>query len=96
LSAAPLFPGGALLSYNVGFKATMMMDTEPPLVFARENGIRYPLAIATPSTTGAFGVSQGLPTTFIFDRSGVLRQKIIGVEYTDAIESYIQPLLESM
>jgi thiol-disulfide isomerase/thioredoxin len=77
----------------VGFKATMMLDTEPPLVFARENRIRYPLAIATPSITDDFGGIQGLPTTFIFDRSGVLRQKIIGFEYTYVIESYVKPLL---
>jgi thiol-disulfide isomerase/thioredoxin len=77
----------------VGFKATMMLDTEPPLVFARENGIRYPPAIATPSITDDFGGIQGLPTAFIFDRRGVLRQKIIGFGYTHAIESYVKPLL---
>jgi thiol-disulfide isomerase/thioredoxin len=77
----------------VGFKATMMMDTEPPLIFAREAGVRYPLAIATPSVTDAFGGIQGLPTTLIYDRDGILRQKIIGFEYTTVIEADVKPLL---
>jgi thiol-disulfide isomerase/thioredoxin len=79
----------------VGFKATMMQDTEPPLVFAREAGVRYPLAVASPGISDAFGGIQGLPTTFIYDRGGILRQKIIGFEYTDAIESDLKPLLGS-
>lgn len=79
----------------VGFKATMMQDTEPPLVFAREVGVRYPLAVASPQISGAFGGIQGLPTTFIYDREGILRQKIIGFEYTDRIESDLKPLLGS-
>lgn len=79
----------------VGFKATMMMDTEPPLTFAREAGVRYPLAVATPSITDAFGGIQGLPTTFIYDRDGILRQKIIGFEYTSVVETEIQSLIAS-
>lgn len=77
----------------VGFKATMMQDTEPPLVFAREAGVRYPLAVASPEISDAFGGIQGLPTTFLYDREGILRQKIIGFEYTDTIESDLKPLL---
>lgn len=79
----------------VGFKATMMMDTEPPLSFAREAGVRYPLAVATPSISDAFGGIQGLPTTFIYDRNGILRQKIIGFEYTGVVEADLKPLLGS-
>jgi len=77
----------------VGFKATMMMDTEPPLVFAKEAGVRYPLATASPAITSAFGGIQGLPTTFIYDHGGILREKIIGFEYTNVIESKINSLL---
>lgn len=79
----------------LGFKATMMQDSEPPLVFAREAGVRYPLAVASPEISDAFGGIQGLPTTFIYDREGILRRKIIGFEYTDRIESDLKPLLGS-
>jgi thiol-disulfide isomerase/thioredoxin len=59
----------------VGFKATMMLDTEDPLRFAQEANVHYPLAIASSSITDKFGGILGLPTTFIYDRGGILRQK---------------------
>ena len=74
----------------VGFKATMMMDTEDPLQFATEDGVRYPLAIASATIADKFVGLVGLPTTFIYDRGGALRQKIIGFEYTETIESEIK------
>jgi thiol-disulfide isomerase/thioredoxin len=77
----------------VGFKATMMMDTEDPLRFAQEAGVHYPLAIATQGITDRFGGLLGLPTTLIYDRGGTLRQKIIGFEYTSVVETEIKSLL---
>jgi hypothetical protein len=40
-----------------------------------------------------FGGIQGLPTTMLYDRQGILRTKIIGFEYTDAFEKDLNPLL---
>jgi hypothetical protein len=40
-----------------------------------------------------FGGIVGLPTTLIYDRSGVLRKKIIGFEYTEAVEAELKALL---
>ena len=77
----------------LGLKATMMMDTEDPLQFAREAGVHYPLAIASPQTTQALGGILGLPTTFLYDRQGILRYKVIGFEYTNVIEAQLKPLL---
>lgn len=79
----------------VGFKATMMMDTEDPLRFAQEAGAHYPLAVASPSITEKFGGLLGLPTTLIYDRNGILRQKIIGFEYTSNVEADVKRLLDS-
>jgi len=78
----------------VGFKVSMMKDTENPLAFAKRIGVRYPLVIATDALTEKFGGIEGLPTTLIYDRQGILRKKIIGFEYTSAIESVIKPMLE--
>jgi hypothetical protein len=36
---------------------------------------------------------RGLPTTLLYDRQGILRQKIIGFEYTDVIENDLKKLL---
>jgi thiol-disulfide isomerase/thioredoxin len=77
----------------IGMKANMMADTEPPLRFARKVGVHYPLIVADDDLTQKFGGIEGLPTTMIFDRNGILRQKVIGFEYTNVIESEIKPLL---
>jgi hypothetical protein len=70
-----------------------MADTEEPHAFARRLGIHYPLAVATDEVKNKFGGIEGLPTTLIYDRQGILQQKIIGFEYTDVIETDLKPLL---
>jgi thiol-disulfide isomerase/thioredoxin len=77
----------------IGFKFDTMMDTEDPVVFAKRIGVRYPLAIAADDLKQKFGGVEGLPTTLIYDRKGILRKKVVGFEYTDVIESQIKPLL---
>jgi thiol-disulfide isomerase/thioredoxin len=77
----------------VGFKFDTMMDSEDPVVFAKRIGVRYPLAIAADNLKQKFGGVEGLPTTLIYDRKGILRKKVVGFEYTDVIESEIKPLL---
>jgi len=77
----------------VGFKANMMADTEDPRAFARKMGVRYPLTIATDDLMQKFGGLEGLPTTLLYDRQGVLRKKVIGFEYTHVFESELKSLL---
>jgi thiol-disulfide isomerase/thioredoxin len=77
----------------VGFKFDTMMDTEDPVLFAKKIGVRYPLAVAGDELKQKFGGIEGLPTTMLYDRQGALRKKVIGFEYTDAIESALKPLL---
>jgi thiol-disulfide isomerase/thioredoxin len=77
----------------IGFKLDTMADVEEPFAFAKKLGIRYPLAVATEDLKQKFGGIEGLPTTLLYDRQGVLRQKIIGFEYTDVFEAALKPLL---
>src|SRR5436309_2277588 len=77
----------------IGFKLDIMADTEEPRAFARRLGVRYPLAVATNELKNKFGGIEGLPTTLIYDRQGILRQTIIGFEYTDVVEKGLKPLL---
>jgi thiol-disulfide isomerase/thioredoxin len=77
----------------VGFKFDTMADDEDPVKFAKRIGVRYPLAVATEDVKKSFGGVEGLPTTLLYDRQGVLRKKVIGFEYTDFIETAIKPLL---
>lgn len=77
----------------VGFKFDTMPDTEEPVQFAKNIGVRYPLAVAAAELKQKFGGIEGLPTTLLYDRNGILRNKVIGFEYTDTIESEMKPLL---
>jgi thiol-disulfide isomerase/thioredoxin len=77
----------------IGFKFDVMKDTEDPVLFARKSGVRYPLAVAAEDLMQKFGGIQGLPTTLLYDRQGILRKKIIGFEYTDIVESELKALL---
>ena len=77
----------------VGFKFDTMMDMEDPVLFAKKIGVRYPLAVAAEDLKQKFGGIEGLPTTMLYDRQGILRKKVIGYEYTETIESELKPLL---
>ena len=77
----------------VGFKFDTMMDMEDPVLFAKKIGVRYPLAVAADDLKQKFGGIEGLPTTMLYDRQGILRKKVIGFEYTETIESQLKPLL---
>ena len=77
----------------IGFKFDTMMDVEDPLQFAKRIGVRYPLAVATDEIKHDFGGIEGLPTTMLYDRTGTLRMKVVGFEYTDNIEAALKPLL---
>jgi len=77
----------------VGFKFDTMMDMEDPVLFAKKIGVHYPLAVATDDLKQKFGRIEGLPTTMLYDRQGMLRKKVIGFEYMDAFEADLRPLL---
>ena len=77
----------------VGFKFDTMKDVEDPLRFAKKIGVRYPLAIATDDLKQKFGGIEGLPTTLLYERQGILCRKVIGFEYTDTFEADLKPLL---
>jgi thiol-disulfide isomerase/thioredoxin len=77
----------------VGFNFDTMMDMEDPVTFAKKIGVRYPSAVAANDLKQKFGGIEGLPTTMLYNRQGILRKKVIGFEYTNVIESELKPLL---
>lgn len=77
----------------VGFKFDTMKDTEDPLRFAQRIGVSYPLATASEELRQKFGGIEGLPTTMLYDRKGILRHKVVGFEYADVFESETRALL---
>jgi thiol-disulfide isomerase/thioredoxin len=77
----------------IGFKFDTMADVENPLAFARRIGVRYPLAIAPDELKQKFGGIEGLPTTMLYDREGILRKKVVGFEYTEAFRTAVKQLI---
>ena len=77
----------------IGFKFDTMVDSEDPLQFARKIGVRYPLAVAPDELKQRFGGIEGLPTTMLYDRQGLLRKKVVGFEHTEIFEAELAPLL---
>jgi len=77
----------------IGLKSNMMMDTQDPLRFAKEIGVHYPLVSASSELIEKFSQVEGLPTTMVYDRQGVLRKKVIGFDYAENFESTLKPLL---
>jgi len=77
----------------VGLKFDAMADTIDPLKFAKAAGIHYPLAVPPEELNEKFGGIEGIPTTMIYDRAGILRKKIIGFEYTQVVEAAVKALL---
>jgi thiol-disulfide isomerase/thioredoxin len=77
----------------IGFKLSMMTDTEEPAQFARKIGVRYPLAVVSDDLQAKFGGIEGIPTTMLYDRRGILRKKVIGFEYTTVFDSALRQLL---
>ncbi len=63
------------------------------LMVAKKIGVRYPLAVAADALKQKFGGIEGLPTTLLYDRKGILRKKVVGFEYTETFESALKPLL---
>ena len=79
----------------IGFKFDTMADTEDPLTFAHRMGVHYPLAVAPDELKQRFGGIEGLPTTMLYDREGILRKKVVGFEYTEVLESMVKELLSA-
>ena len=71
------------------------LDTDAALVarFARELGVTYTLLLSESEVVKRWGGLQGLPTTCLVDRDGVVRKKIVGFEYPEEIEKELRRLL---
>jgi cytochrome c biogenesis protein CcmG/thiol:disulfide interchange protein DsbE len=63
------------------------LDTEEKVKnFAKEYGINYPLAIGDQSITQAYGGIQGIPTTFIIDKTGCIVGQHVGYRPKEVFE----------
>jgi len=70
----------------------MDWDADAVTKFAREVGVTYPLLLNGAQVQQQFEIL-GLPTTFLVDREGRIRKKVVGFEYTEAFEATLKEIL---
>jgi len=63
--------------------------------FIEKFGINYPIVMADDSVSGAYGPIDAIPTTFIIDREGRIRDRKVGALPTADYEKRILAVLRS-
>jgi hypothetical protein len=80
-----------------GFVVIAIEDGEPVAevaAYVREMGLTFPVWPDLESAaTKVFGINN-LPTSYVIDRSGVVRQRWSGAITSETLEQYITPLLK--
>ena len=61
--------------------------------FARKMGVNYPVLQGTESVADVYGGLEGLPVSFVLDRSGVVSDRIVGLVSESVIEDAIKKSL---
>ncbi|MBI1810128.1 MAG: TlpA family protein disulfide reductase [Gemmatimonadetes bacterium] len=62
--------------------------------FVREHGVHYPIAIIGDAEIAAFGGVQGYPTSFLLDRAGRVRYRVVGPIAPVSLELAVRRLLD--
>ena len=66
-----------------------MKDVKP---FMKEYGINYPIVMGTEEVVSAYGGIRGIPTTFVIDKAGHVRDAFEGYRSASVFEKLIQQL----
>ena len=61
--------------------------------FVTERSISYPIAIVGSRVEGAFGGVRGIPTSFLLDRDGRIRHRVVGPLAPASLELAVRRLL---
>lgn len=61
--------------------------------FVQKNGVNYPMVMADEKIVADFGGVEAIPTTFLIDRTGQIRDRKVGAEETAEYERKIKSLL---
>ncbi len=65
----------------------------PVRAFLEERHITYPVGRVTEPLRRAFGGIAGIPTTFVIDRHGIVRHRVVGYFAPPALEASVSRLL---
>lgn len=69
------------------------VSTEQVRAFVAERGVSYPIAHVGPEAEAAFGGVQGYPMSFLLDRTGRIRHRVIGPVAPVSLELAVRRLL---
>ncbi len=61
--------------------------------FVKKFGVTYPVVMGDDAIQSVFGGMEAIPTTFLIDRNGQIRDKKVGAEPTEEYEKKIKSLL---
>ena len=61
--------------------------------FAKANKINYPIALGNQDIAEQYGATDGIPTTFVIDRTGNIVAKHVGLTDPETFESEIKSVL---
>jgi thiol-disulfide isomerase/thioredoxin len=61
--------------------------------FAAKMGINYQLVMGDDAVVAAFGGVEGIPTTFLIDRAGIIRDRKVGAEEAESYERKVLAVL---
>lgn len=73
------------------------LDQAGPAVvaeFMKKFGVNYPMVMGDDDVQAAFGGMEAIPTTFLIDRAGRIRDRKVGTEPTEVYEQKIVALLK--
>lgn len=70
------------------------VSTEQVRAFVAERGVSYPIAHVGPEAEAAFGGVQGYPMSFLLDRTGRIRHRVIGPVAPVSLEPAVRRLLK--
>jgi cytochrome c biogenesis protein CcmG/thiol:disulfide interchange protein DsbE len=68
-------------------------EPEKVQTFARQNGMNYPVLLGSDEVSMRYGGIEGIPTTFIIDRSGKIANRFEGFRPRAVFEEEIKKLL---
>jgi cytochrome c biogenesis protein CcmG/thiol:disulfide interchange protein DsbE len=83
--------GGGLVV--LGF-ATDAGDPAKVRAFVASHGITYPVGGAGAASRAAFGGISAVPTTFVIDRAGMIRHRVVGYFAPPALDAAVSRLLK--
>ncbi|MDP8236373.1 MAG: TlpA disulfide reductase family protein [Candidatus Erginobacter occultus] len=72
------------------------LDQNPRAVlqpFIRKHKIEYPILLADRRVTNDYGGITSIPTTFLIDREGIIREQYVGYQPKSVVEKAIKQLL---